>query len=157
VAKFDPFETPPEQAGEGVRRLRDRAMKIREEVRRERPPGTKEERARLAGYLADFARELRDEAPLASSVTRALNAFRAAGVPPERWAEHLYQARSITQRRSASIGKQINPDAATYPGPGPKSKMAYYFAVLDDLLGLRPPPPAGPPGPRREGGVAPGI
>jgi hypothetical protein len=36
----------------------------------------------------------------------ALNVLRAAGVPPERWAEHRYQARAVTRRRSVGITKK---------------------------------------------------
>ena len=41
--------------------------------------GTPEEREHLRPFLADFARELGDEAPLASTITRTLNIFTAAG------------------------------------------------------------------------------
>jgi hypothetical protein len=88
---------------------------------------------RIAAYLTDFARELNDQAPLASSVTRALRAFRQADVPPERWDVYLYRARSITQEHSAHIKTK-----AAGNGFGPKPKMGYYFAVLEDLLGLKP-------------------
>ncbi len=161
-AKFDPSETPPDQAMIGFQQLREQAMRIREEVRQRkerekaaaqgrepgpsgpairkgRPPGTREEREQIAAYLGDFCRELHDEAPLQSSVTRALNAFRKANVPRERWGDYLYQARSITQERSASITKWADGNERTYPV---KNKMAYYFSVLDDLLDLKPSPSA---------------
>jgi hypothetical protein len=107
-----------------------------------RPPGSGEERDRIAAYLTDFARELNDQAPLASSVTRALRAFQQAKAPRERWGDYLYQARSITQEHSAQIKTK-----AQGSGFGPKPKMAYYFAVLEDLLGLKPDAIARPPTP----------
>jgi len=143
--------------GEGFRRLRDQAMQIRAQVERQqeageskngtasptcglrahtrgRPPGSKDERDQIADYLSAFARELHDQAPLSSSVSRALKSFHAASVPRERWGDYLYQARSITQQRSASITKWNDDKDRAFPV---KKKMAYYFSVLDDLLKLK--------------------
>ena len=50
-------------------------------------------------------RELGDEAPLASTVTRTLKIFKTAGVPPEQWSDLLYQARGLTQEHTAQIRK----------------------------------------------------
>jgi hypothetical protein len=96
--------------------------------------GTAEERERLRSYLGDFAAELGDEASLASSITRALNLFRTAQVPPELWGDHLYQARAITQEHTAQITKQSSNGRTIRR----KNKMPYFFEVLEDLLGLRP-------------------
>ena len=99
-------------------------------LQRGRPPGSREVRDHLTAYLQDFRHELGDEAPLSSSVTRALNIFAKAQIPPERWADCLYQARSITKERSVQITKNRAP---------------FYFAVLEDLRGVREhPDPAGP-------------
>jgi hypothetical protein len=100
--------------------------------RRGRPPGSGEEREILGAYLSDFARELSDQAPLSSSITRAVKSFKLANVPRERWADFLYQAKSITQERSGQIKKQA--PKGTFQ---PKPKMGYFFAVLEDLLGLK--------------------
>ena len=107
--------------------------------RTDRLKGTAEERERLRAYLGDFAAELGDEASLASSITRALNLFRAAGVPPECWGGRLYQARAITQERTAQITKPSR-DGRSHRR---KNKMPYFFEVLEDLVGRRPasPPP----------------
>jgi DNA-binding PadR family transcriptional regulator len=106
--------------------------------RRGRPAGRDEERERLRPFLEDFARELGDEAPLSSTITRALNIFQAAGVPPERWSDLLYQARGLTQERTAQIRK-----TATTGGEQlrRKNKMPYFLATLEQLVGLRPEPP----------------
>ena len=45
--------------------------------RRGRPTGSGDERERLRAFLADFALELGDEAPLSSTITRTLNIFTA--------------------------------------------------------------------------------
>ena len=65
--------------------------------RRGRPSGSRDERDRVMAYLEDFRIELHDEATLAASVTRAVNLFKRAGVPAERWDDLLYEARRRTQ------------------------------------------------------------
>ncbi len=102
---------------------------------RGRPPKQPYDEARLQiqAYLQDFARELGDQAPIKSSVSRAYNLYIESGVPIARFIDALYQARAKTQERSASIKSRPDP---TQPF-APKAKMAYYFAVLEDELGLR--------------------
>jgi hypothetical protein len=108
-------------------------------TRRGRPAGSREEREQITAYLQDFAREMNDQAPLSASVSRALNAFRHANLARERWGDVLYQARSITQERSATITKRADDPGKVFAA---KNKMAYFFAVFDDLLGLRPEEPS---------------
>jgi len=102
---------------------------------RGRPPKVAydEDRAQIMAYIQDFAREMGDTAPLKSSVTRAYNLYKASGKPIGTFIDALYQARAKTKERSAAIrstGDRTQPYA-------PKAKMAYYFAVLEDQLGLR--------------------
>jgi hypothetical protein len=94
-----------------------------------------EERERLRPFLEDFARELGDEAPLSSTITRTLHIFTTAKVPPEQWSDVLYQARGLTQEHTASIRK-----LATTKGDQlrRKNKMPYFLATLEQLVGLRP-------------------
>ncbi|CAA9546602.1 MAG: hypothetical protein AVDCRST_MAG59-1355 [uncultured Thermomicrobiales bacterium] len=99
------------------------------------PPGTVEEREHLAAFLEDFAAELGDEAPLSSTITRVLNIFKAAGVPPERWGDHLYQARGRTQEATGRITKQAVGNGS---GIRRKNKAPYFLATLEQLVGLRP-------------------
>jgi hypothetical protein len=159
VSKFEGFHAPfggtgngAATAGPGGRHGRERPAtgyaSLREVIarrraagelpRRGRPVGRDEERERLRPFLEDFARELGDEAPLSSTITRALNIFQAAGVPPERWSDLLYQARGLTQERTAQIRK-----TATTGGEQlrRKNKMPYFLATLEQLVGLRPEPP----------------
>jgi hypothetical protein len=95
-----------------------------------------EEREQLRAFLADFALELGDEAPLASTITRTLRIFTAAGVPPERWSDFLYQARGLTQEHTAQIRKLATGDSPVRR----KNKMPYFLATLEQLVGLRPEP-----------------
>jgi replication protein O len=106
--------------------------------RKGRPPGSGEEREELAAYLGDFARELGDAAPLSATITRVLALFQAAQLPAEQWGGVLYQARSITQERTAQIRTLA---AGGETGLRRKNKMPYFLAVLEDLLGLSANPP----------------
>jgi len=115
-----------------------------------------ETRSVLSSYVQDLAREFRDEAPLASSVTRAVNLYAASGLELDDFIVMMMGARRTTQERTASIKK-----AAVKGGPlAGKNKMPYFFEVLtdfldagsgtDDIAGqedrLGPGPPASQPG-----------
>jgi hypothetical protein len=102
--------------------------------RRGRPAGNPEDREILVAYLADFARELNDQAPLRVSVTRALNLLSRSGLPRQAFVAKLHEARSLTKEYSASITTAVKRDGAPLPV---KAKMAYFFAILEDLLGLK--------------------
>ncbi len=112
-------------------------------TKRGRPPGNREDRDHITAYLADFRMFLGDEAPLSSSVTRALNIFSRAHIPPERWADCLVQAQSITKERSAQTTKKRSENL---PGFAAKNRAPFYFAVLEDLCGLREQPDSSQPG-----------
>ena len=96
-----------------------------------------EERELVAAYLRDWVAELGDEAPLASSVTRALTILKAAGAPEARWPDLLYAARALVREHSAQIRKQ---PAEASRGFAAKNRMPYFLAVLEDLVGLRSTP-----------------
>jgi hypothetical protein len=87
----------------------------------------------LAAYLGDFARELGDAAPLSSTITRVLTLLQTAQLPADQWGDVLYQARSITQERTAQI-RTLAADGES--SIRRKNKMPYFLAVLADLLGL---------------------
>ena len=91
----------------------------------------KYDQARLAilPYAEDLARELGDQAPLTSTTTRLTNLYRGSGLELDAFLDLLIAARAITQERTSAI-RTPRPD-----GPGPKPKMAYWFTVLEDLIG----------------------
>jgi len=78
-----------------------------------------ERRQVLTDYLADFAREFGDQAPLTSSVTRAYNLLLQSGLSIDAFIAKLYEARAVTKERSSTIKK---------------GKMSYFFSVLADRL-----------------------
>ena len=92
------------------------------------------DRRRVVDYLSDFARELGDAAPLASSVSRAVNLMRRAGVDLEAFVEALYHARAVTKERWAAVRKESKKPGDPFPR---KEAMAYFFAELEHALGLR--------------------
>ena len=89
-------------------------------------------------FYSGFSIELRDEANITSTVTRAYNLFkRKQEQQPSfdfgSFVSMMYEAKSITQDRSGSI-KKTNEHGFT-------TKMAYFFAVLEDKLGFKQPRP----------------
>ncbi len=83
----------------------------------------------IQGYIRDAACKLHDEAPLKSSTTRAYNLYLRSGIQLGHFFDLLYDAEQETMRRSATITKLT--------AHGFKNRMAYFFAVLEDKLGMR--------------------
>jgi len=100
----------------------------------------------LAAEIAALSAELGDDAPR-SSIGRARNLRRDAGVSPARFLRLLVEAATRTRDRQASIVKRRR------DGQAPNG-MPYLFAVLQDLLHPAPPRLAdvGPPSDRRRAG-----
>ena len=85
-----------------------------------------EARLTLVEYIADLSSEFIDTASVESSTTRAVNLFRRSGVPLDQFIDIMTKARAITKERMASIKKRTQ--------DGDKTKMAYFFSVLEDQL-----------------------
>ena len=83
-------------------------------------------------FVRDMAGKNHDEASLKSSTTRAYNLYQKAGVSLGSFFNLIYEADQETSRRSSSIRKRT-PEGFT-------NRMAYFFAVLEDKLGLRKTP-----------------
>ena len=86
------------------------------------------DRQTILNYVEDFARELGDQASLKTSTSRAYNLFERSGVSLEEFIGRMYEARSITKEASARITKKAD---------GRKIKIAYWFSVLEQRLGLQ--------------------
>jgi hypothetical protein len=111
------------------------------ERRRGRPrqvPHQDEDYQTIQAYIADFRRELNDQASLKSSTMRAYNLYQRSELPLETFINQLFASRSIVKERTGSIRSQAGTDAYGVPL---KNKAAYYFEVLQDLLGFRDDPP----------------
>lgn len=94
-----------------------------------------EARQVILEYVEDFAREFSDQAPLKSSTTRAYNLYRQSGLTIGGFIARMQEARALTKESTAQIKGQI---AGPGKGAAPtKKKMPYFFACLEDMLGLR--------------------
>jgi hypothetical protein len=76
-----------------------------------------EDRLRIETFIRDFARQLKDRAPLPSSTARAFNLYRGANLPLRAFTQMLYRARETT------LG-----------AAGVRNRMAYFFTVLEHDL-----------------------
>ncbi len=103
----------------------------------------------IQSYIADFARELNDRAPLKTSTTRAYHLYQRSGLDRDGFIAQLYAARAIVKERTGSIRSVGGKDAWGAPV---KQRAGYYFAVLEDLLGLRDDADDAPDGPREGAG-----
>lgn len=90
-------------------------------------------REHLGIFAQDVAREFNDAASLRSSTSRLVNLYHQANLRIEEFIEHLYAARSITKERTAVIRTSAGDTTAEWK----KNKMSYFFAVLEDRLGIR--------------------
>lgn len=94
---------------------------------------SKEDREIIQTYMHDFAREFNDSAPIASSTTRAVNLYIKSKLSREAFIKAMYEARSLTKQRTASIRTKDTAGSKEQPL---KRKMGYFFSVLSDKLGL---------------------
>jgi hypothetical protein len=84
----------------------------------------------LVQPIADLGRELGDEAPARSSISRAYNLMREAGVSMDDFLHLLAEAKALTRAHQARITK-----TRQNAGPVPrKNLMPYLFAILQSLL-----------------------
>ncbi|CAN5722080.1 hypothetical protein BH23CHL2_BH23CHL2_19820 [soil metagenome] len=86
-----------------------------------------EERDIIASLIGDFAQEMNDRAPVQSSITRALNLYRASMMDIEEFINAVYMSRRQTQTFTGAIAGGE---------PGQRHKMPYFFAILEDMLHL---------------------
>lgn len=98
-----------------------------------RPEVMDEDYQKIQHYIGDRAREFTDTAPLKSSTTRAWNLFQKSGLSVDDFVSHIYQARSLTLEGTGRITKTVDDPNHRVKR---KTKMAYFFAVLEDQLGF---------------------
>lgn len=79
-----------------------------------------EDRLAIGGDLAQIAAKLGDNAPPRASLTRALRLYHDADISQVSFRQLLFEALATTQAAR------------------PHNRMAYFFRVLEDRLGLRP-------------------
>ncbi len=82
----------------------------------------------IRNIMEDVSFKLHDEYP-ASSVTRAIRLWQASGLDEPVFAEILYRARSISRQQGGVKKRAAGGDLV--------NRTPYFFAVVEDLLGLR--------------------
>jgi DNA-binding transcriptional ArsR family regulator len=92
--------------------------------RAQRPAKGADDRQVIQSYLADVARELGDHATLHASTTRALRLLRQSGLGHEAFVGKLFEAKALTK------------DTVQHGRTPVRNRMAYFFTVLADLLGI---------------------
>ncbi len=80
----------------------------------------------IVAVMDDFSNELNDLAHKPSNVTQALHLWQASGLSEQEFIQLVYEAKQITRNYQGKNGLR-----------GIENKMAYFFAVLRDLCGLR--------------------
>jgi hypothetical protein len=86
-----------------------------------------EDRKAISVVIERFADQLGDKAETKASVSRALNLFQASGASRDGFVDVLFEASGEVKDRRANPGKS----------PMPRNQMAYFFAVVEDRLGLK--------------------
>ena len=129
-------ETDEQERGEEAHKDDVRTRSITENTQREqqreplefskgRSQEYDEAREWLLPFVEDFARELRDTAPISSTLTRVTRLYRRSELSEDAFIDLLYRARQITKERTGSVRS----------GEGGKKKlMPYFLTVLDRLV-----------------------
>ena len=134
VEAFQPHQAPSDRGN--VRSLENRtegesrkptgiAEIVFQRMDRVQPVPEDDSRRVIETYVADFASLLGDRATLKASVSRAYNLYQQSGVNIGSFLNVLFEAKSRCQENSATT----------------KNRMAYFFAVVESLLGSRDHPP----------------
>ncbi|MGH2530919.1 MAG: helix-turn-helix domain-containing protein [Thermomicrobiales bacterium] len=129
--QVQPMLPPPQPTSGASDQVDARAPRRRG---RRAKPVYDEDREVLLAFITDFAREFNDQAPLSSSVTRAYNLLKRSALDRNGFLDRMYQARALTKERTGSIRSRAGENDFGLPV---KAQMAFFFAVLEDLVGLR--------------------
>jgi hypothetical protein len=98
---------------------------------RGRPPKVSE---RVAVLIEELTHKLHDDPQnVRSNITRAARLRKAAGLSDDAFYHRLHEAKSITQQ-------QGNVTKPATDGHGVLNRMPYFFAVVEDLVGLKEQP-----------------
>jgi len=101
----------------------------------------------LHRFVEVIAREFNDRAPFRATLSRLVNLYHRAGLPIETFADKFDAARQRTKERTAAIRPSAGKGASSEPVA--KNKLPYFFALLEEALGLRETPAVPMSGPAR--------
>ncbi len=91
-------------------------------------------RETLHHFAEVVAREFNDRAPFRATLSRLVNLYHRADLPTDAFAERFDAARQRTKERTAAIRPPLRGAANERAA---KNKMPYFFALLEESLGLR--------------------
>lgn len=91
-------------------------------------------RETLHHFAEVVAREFNDRAPFRATLSRLVNLYHRADLPTDAFAERFDAARQRTKERTAAIHPPLRGVANERAA---KNKMPYFFALLEESLGLR--------------------
>jgi hypothetical protein len=86
-----------------------------------------DDRKAIAAAIERFSTQLGDQADVKVSISRAINLFQASGVHRDGFIDALFEAKGEVEDRRKFPGR----------APVPRNRMAYFFAVVEDRLGLK--------------------
>ncbi len=92
-------------------------------------------RAALHPFAEVIVREFNDRAPFRATLSRLVNLYHHAGLPMDAFADRFDAARQRTKERTTAIRPPTGEAAADRRTA--KNKIPYFFALLEELLGLR--------------------
>jgi hypothetical protein len=101
-------------------------------------------REALHRFAEVAAREFNDAAPFGATLSRLINLHRRSGLSTAEFADRFDAARQRTKERTGAI--RLPAAKGTDGSFAGKNKMPYFFALLEDLLGLRSAPDDPVPG-----------
>lgn len=108
---------------------------------RGRPPKVSE---RVAVLVEELTHKLHDDPKnVRSNITRTARLWKASGLSDDAFYHRLHEAKSVTQQQGG-VKKPAT------DGYGTLNRMPYFFAVVEDLLGLKDPPGDEGSGPGRK-------
>jgi hypothetical protein len=84
-----------------------------------------EAREWLLPFVEDFAREMRDSAPITSTLSRLVRIYRESGLDEEEFTDRMYRARQVTKERVGSVKSGEG---------GKKNLIPYWFSCLERLI-----------------------
>lgn len=84
-----------------------------------------EAREWLLPFVEDWSREMRDTAPISSTLTRLVKIYRQSGLDEEQFTDLMYRARQVTKERVGSVKSGEG---------GKKNLVPYWFSVLQQLI-----------------------
>ncbi len=123
----------PLRPGTGVEAIGS-VLERREPTSATTPTDDDEDRQVIAAYVGEVARQFGDRLPAAATANQALALYQRSRANRAAFLGVLFQAQAVTKARCAA--RPIGHGAMQRGGP-PRQPMAFFFAVLADLLGAQ--------------------